>query len=296
MAWRPALRARQLALFAQHFRLLRGIVAMEENRNEAMWKMLMQDGFTPLRRAMTVFRNLPSDPRCAICYSPFEGVGGFLLRRFTRRKRSNYNPRFCTECETIVQNYPGGAEIEMTLLFADVRGSTKIAEGMTPNEFGRLMDRFYSTATSAVMKTHGLIEKFVGDNVTVIFAPGIAGQDHARMAINCAVDLLEATGHRSPDGPWLPVGAGIHTGVAFIGSVGSAGVSQLTALGETPNTAARLSSNASAGEILISGDASRSAEFSNDDLEHRRLELKGRAEPVDVSVVKVGPPHAANLA
>src|SRR5699024_5309606 len=122
-----------------------------------------------------------------------------------RREPSNFNPTLCNMCEEMCKKYPGGTELELTFMFADVRGSTGIAERMTPSAFSQLMDRFYTVAGEAMIKTDGLIEAFVGDNVTAMFTPGISGQNHARKAIDSARLLLLATGNGNTDDLWLPV-------------------------------------------------------------------------------------------
>jgi adenylate cyclase len=99
---------------------------------------------------------------------------------------------------------------------------------------------------------------------------------------------MKATGHEKSEGPWVPVGVGIHTGMAFVGSVGSAGVSDITALGDDVNLTARLASLASAGEIFITEAARAASGLATEGLEPRRLELKGRSAPVDVWIMRVG--------
>jgi adenylate cyclase len=103
-----------------------------------------------------------------------------------------------------------------------------------------------------------------------------------------ARDLLLATGHADPDGPWVPVGAGVHTGVAYVGAVGSQEVSDFTALGDAVNVTARLSSAAPAGEVLISEAAYGSVRGELGELEVRQLEVRGRDAPIQVRVLRVG--------
>ena len=99
------------------------------------------------------------------------------------------------------------------------------------------------------------------------------------VAIDAAGDLLRATGHHEPGGPWVQVGVGVHYGTAFVGTVGSTdGVTDITVLGDVANTTARLSSAAAAGEILISEEAYKRAELSGA-FEQRSLELKGKSQP-----------------
>ena len=260
----------------------------QDNPNEALWRKALLEGDPAMRHGRRMFHLLPADPRCTTCLAPFAGFGGTLVKTLMNRRPSVYNPRICTQCDEYIRRYPGGAEVELTLLFADVRGSTSLAEGMSPAAFGRLMDRYYTAATHAVAHSDGMIEKFVGDAVTALFSTGIGGTDHARRAMEAARSLLRATGHESAEGPWLPVGAGIHTGVAFVGSIGSGGVQQLAALGDAANTAARLASSAAAGEILVSEAASRAARLDTSGLEHHELRLKGQSDTRGVYVLHAG--------
>ena len=174
---------------------------------------------------------------------------------------------------------PGGAEVELSLLFADVRGSTALAEHAPAQEFSRLMARFYGTAATVVDRWDGIVDKFVGDQVVALFIPGIAGHDHAARAIGAARELLHETGNGGDD-PWIRLGAGVHTGIAYVGSVGEGDALDFTALGDTPNTAARLASSAGPGEILVSAAAATAAEPDTSGLESRTLALPGRAETV----------------
>jgi adenylate cyclase len=137
-----------------------------------------------------------------------------------------------------------------------------------------------------MVRTDALIDKIIGDQVAAMYVPGFAGAAHARRALEAAQEILRATGHARPEGPWIPLGAGVHTGTAFVGSVGSAeGTSDITVLGDAANTAARLASSARQGEILISDAAYRAAGSDFGELEKRNLELKGKSEPVLVHVL-----------
>jgi len=167
-----------------------------------------------------------------------------------------------------------------------VRGSTGVAETMSPLEFSALMNRFYGAATRVLIQTDAVIDKLVGDEVIGLYLPFIK-EGPARRAIEAAQELLVATGHADATGPWLPVGIGVHTGVAFVGIVGSAEtVTDFTALGDAVNVTARLASNAAGGESLVSEAALTAAGISADGLERRRLELKGRHEPIGVRVLR----------
>lgn len=182
--------------------------------------------------------------------------------------------------------YPGGAEVELSMLFVDVRGSTGLAERMTAKEFSWLMNRFYKAATKVLIKTDAFIDKLVGDEVVGLYLPLFTGPNHAFAAIEAAQELLRVTGHSDRDGPWLPIGVGIHTGVAYVGIVSGAEgtVTDVTALGDSVNTAARLASYAGSGEALISEACFGAAGLDMGKLERRQLDLKGKSEAVHVYV------------
>jgi adenylate cyclase len=252
-----------------------------------IWHDLLSGRHPTLRRHRNLYGLLPSDPRCSLCKAPFRGPGG-ILSRMTGREPSRLNPTMCRACEIVGEKHPGGVEIETTMLFADIRGSTSIAEDLQPAEFRHLIDRFYVTVSSVLVPSQALIGELQGDQVTGIYLPAFAGPQYTCSAIGAAQQLLRATGHGDPGGPWAPVGVGIHTGPAFVGAVGKPGATQITALGDAPNIGARLASRAAAGEILVSGPAAKDAGLSTSGLEHRVLELKGRRDPVDAYVIAVG--------
>lgn len=178
--------------------------------------------------------------------------------------------------------HPGGAEVELSLLFVDVRGSTTIAERVGAADFSRLMNQFYAAATHVLIKTDALIDKLVGDEVIGLYLPLFTGPNHARAAIKAADGLLHAIGQG------LPIGIGVHTGIAYVGTVRGAEntVTDVTALGDNVNTAARLASNAKPGEALISDAACSAAGLNLGHLDQRQLALKGKSAPISVRVMR----------
>ncbi len=249
------------------------------------WRDYLTGGDPRERRLRTILKHIPSDPRCRLCAAPFAGPGAALTQLIGKRK-SDMSPQWCSTCFDFMSTHHGGAEIECTMLFADVRDSTALAEQVSPTEFRRLMDRFYTVAADQVFEHDGLVDKFVGDELVAMFVPLLSGERHASRAVDAARALLAATGHNKPEGPWIPLGAGVHTGLAWVGAVGSGTRTDLTALGDAVNTAARLASAAGVGEILVSTPTA-SAAYLPADLEHRELELKGKSDRVGVSVVRV---------
>jgi len=229
------------------------------------------------------YRLLPHDPRCKICSSPFEGVGGLVMRTVFGRKQSALNPQFCSICEDYVKKHQGGAEVEMSMLFADVRGSTALSEQMTPMEFQKLINRFYVGATDVIAEEHGLVEKLAGDAVAAFWGAGFAGKKYVARTIYAAQKIQKLM-----VGQNIPVGIGVHAGVAYFGAMGSeGGLVDISAIGDEVNAAARIASKAAAGEILVSEAALEQAQVDASKLESRTLELKGISEPVRVCVMWV---------
>ena len=247
---------------------------------EEFWRDYLTNG-DPRERSMRKFyARIPSSPRCKACAAPFGGFGGQAMR-FIGRRPSSQNPGLCNACFDFMRQHRGGAEIRVTMLFADVRGSTRLAETMSASEFRTLLSRFYRLATEAVFANGGGVDKFVGDEVVAMFYPIVAGDEHAAAAVAAARDLMRTTGNDGPGEPWLPLGAGIHTGPAWVGAIGDDTHVELTALGDAVNVASRLASVAKAGEIIVSLDAAQEAHLGAD-LPHESLDLKGRERPIEV--------------
>jgi adenylate cyclase len=262
---------------------------------EQEWKALLSGDYVD-RSERSPLRFIPSNPRCKLCKAPFRAPGGLLLRPFGFTPWAK-NPNICGRCfkemDAHAKRCPSpldgeavaGAEVELSILFADVRGSSKLARQMPVSEFTRLMSRFYDVSKDVLFGADAIVEKFVGDEVVALFLPFMTGPEHARVALQAAQELLRSTGHGGAGEPWAPLGAAVHTGTAFVGIVGSRGSSDFTALGDPMNLTAHLASQAATGEILVTEHAMRCAGRPLDGLEHRHLSLKGH--PADAVVYPV---------
>jgi adenylate cyclase len=266
---------------------------MAELTAEQKWEYLLSGRFRAEHKPSPL-RFIPSNPRCKLCAAPFRAPGGLLLRRFGFEPWEK-NPQICGRCfkhvEAEAKRCPrpaddhnvAGAEVELSMLFADVRGSSKLARQMPAAEFTRLMSRFYDVSKEILFGSDAIVEKFVGDEVVALFVPFMTGPEHAQRAIDSAAELLTATGHGADGQPWAPLGAAVHTGRAFVGIVGSGGSSDFTALGDPMNVTAHLAAQAGTGEILVTRDALDAAGRSVSALEQRSLSLKGH--PMDAFVL-----------
>jgi adenylate cyclase len=257
------------------------------NDDQQFWHDFLTRGDSRELLQRRILRRLPHGPRCRMCAAPFAGPAAPVMR-LMGKPPSGSNPTMCQSCFTFISENHGGAEIEASFLFADVRGSTTLAEAATPAAFRDVMNRFYSVATKVVFDHDGSVDKFVGDEVVALFFPLLSGERHAAKAVEAAQALLRATGHGQRNGPWLPVGAGVHTGISWFGAVGEGARTDLTALGDAVNTTARLASLAGAGEILVSGDAATAAGL-DPSLDRRLVDLKGKLTATEVVRLTVGP-------
>jgi adenylate cyclase len=263
------------------------------DKNEEFWRDFLSHPDSFMRTGRRFFSRLPADPRCRLCAAPFGGGGGAAMRLIGKRQ-SSVNPNYCNSCEKVLIKHHGGAEVEGSMLFADIRGSTALAEKMTPSDFRDLLDRFYSTASDVVFANDGMVDKFVGDELVAVFPPLLNAGRHPEVAVKTAQDLLRATGHADPGGPWAPIGAGVHTGRVWFGAVGDGAHVEMTVVGDPVNVAARLAARAEAGEILVSAAAAEKAGLDSS-LARRTLELKGREEPIEVVSLRVDAQDVAEV-
>jgi len=264
---------------------------MDKKFFDEMWRWYLTGSAEPefqarferiIGRERAFKRLFPGAPRCFECEVPLAGLSSWILRPLGS-KPSTFSPRLCGACETAARKVEAGAEVELSMLFADVRNSTSMAEARPAAEYKDIIARFYKASTDVLVEHNAMVNRLMGDQVIALFVERFAGKRHARAAFEAGKDLLHATGHGTEKGSWVPVGVGVHTGMAFVGVVGSAhGVNEIAVLGSEANLCARLSSQAEAGEILISEAAIRAGEVDVTGLEQRTLQLKGVSQPVAV--------------
>jgi adenylate cyclase len=244
------------------------------------WHKVLTEGHASLVRARRVFRYLPSEPRCKVCSNPFGGPAGRVLAAagFTPSRK---NPNLCSRCCDALP--PGGAEVDVAVLFADVRGSTALGQRGPATDFAALLNRFYSSATQTLLRHDAVIDKLIGDEVMAFFVRGVSGPQYRRNAVLAGLDLLKAVGYGTDEGPWIEVGAAVNAGVAYVGNVGGS-VVDFTALGDPVNVAARMQAHARGGELLVAaGVADELAERSP----RREINLRGHDRPVQAGVLGV---------
>ena len=249
-------------------------VIAEADAVTAKWRALLTGEDPSLGQARRLWRRLPAAPRCKVCASPTHGIGG-VVARLLWHGPTHDNPLLCKACFGSLSKYPGGAELDISVVFADVRGSTGIAERTSAAQFRGLIQSYYHAAALAIDGNGGIIDKFLGDGVMALFIPVIAGENHALRAIQAGRAILASVEQDGLVRKGLTVGAGVHTGEAFVGVVGGGEKVDFTALGDTVNIAARLGGVAGPSELVVSRTAWDRAGLGTPPLE-REVEIAGR--------------------
>jgi class 3 adenylate cyclase len=175
----------------------------------------------------------------------------------------------------------GGEERAVSVLFADLQGFTAFSERAAPPEVVAMLNAYWAEVVPVVAGEDGIIERFAGDAVMVVFNAATDQPDHAQRAARAAlafIDASEAVAHGRPEWPRFRVG--VNSGPAVIGNVGAVQQRSFTAIGNTTNLAARLQAAAEPGKVVIG--TSTAAELTGATVEPLPpLELKGMSEPVD---------------
>jgi adenylate cyclase len=225
----------------------------------------------------TVFRALPSSPRCAICAAPFAGPGRLIVGPLGYRP-SRKNPTVCGTC--VEFSPPGGMTQHIGVLFADLRGFTARCDGADPREASLLLSRFYRCAED-VLFPDAVIDKLIGDEVMALYLPDLrpkmSREDVPSVMFDHACELLRSVGYGSGAEPFVEMGIGLDIGDAFVGNIGQRALYDFTAVGDVVNTASRLQGQAAGGEVVLS---ERVADGLPAPVGTRaELELKGKREP-----------------
>lgn len=227
------------------------------------------------RHVRRLNRALPASPRCKLCMRPFAGVGRVLPGGGFSPSRKN--PNFCQTC---FESAPVGCrEMEVGVLFADVRGYTAMAESRPLGEITELMNRFYTLAADVLLRNDAVIDKLIGDEVMALFIPAWTPTATDNL-VRAAEEMLRGVGFGSGEEPWLPLGVGLAYGVASVGNVGSGEVKDFTAIGDVVNTAARLQACAQAGQLVMSEAVYDVAGERWPDATAFEVAVKGKTEPV----------------
>jgi adenylate cyclase len=212
--------------------------------------------------------------------------------------RSKMNPNICTICERAFRRVKKRQHISAnaTILFADIRGYTRLSDRIDPVELSDIVSAFQDQCAQGVWAHDGIVNKQMGDGLMALFNFPIKIERHAEAAVTAALDIqrrckaaLAAMAKRFDDGAanTLGVGVGVHTGQVEIGEFSTIR-SDFTAIGGPVNLAARLEAQAAAGEILISAECAAQAPDLTAGTPTRTLALKGIEHPILTHVLIAG--------
>lgn len=251
--------------------------------NQEVWRSIFANGDPALQKMHSLYRFLPREPRCRLCKAPFAGIGGWIMRR-RGKARNNRNPNYCNACDQFLQAFPGGTEVDMSILYVDIRESTQYAESHTPMEVSQRVNAFLNQAIAVITDHDGFVHAFYGDCVVAAWSPGFCGPDHAAKSQQAARELVAAHRLASHTGEPIPVGVGVHSGEVYIGSVEAMGGTfrDVSIFGSNVNLTARLAGQAAPAQVLASRDNITAAGKDPADFESKTVELKGFSEPVEV--------------
>jgi class 3 adenylate cyclase/tetratricopeptide (TPR) repeat protein len=204
---------------------------------------------------------------------------------------NNDTARFCSNCGKALEaqaapRQPEGERKLVTVLFADVVGSTAMGERLDPEQVTDVMNGAFAFINGSVDRYGGTVSRLMGDAVLAIFGAPISHEDDPERAIRAGLEMLDAAADyaaivRRKHGQDFHIRVGLHTGVAVLDQVGDRIRTEYTAMGDTPNVAARMQSAAAPGTVLVSGDTYRLARHAFDFEARGPLEVKGKSAPID---------------
>ncbi len=260
------------------------MTADEPRVDSEFWRAILLGTYWQFRAGRWLLKHLPHEPRCKLCAAPFEGAGAPFMR-MVGKGRWPKNPKYCGSCFKTLANNHGGAEIPCSLLFADVRGSTQLAESMRPSDFKTLMDRFFRTASAILVEHDAVVDKFVGDEVVAIFIPALTGDRHAAAAIAAARALVVETGRGSHGYGAAHRGRRPHRHcLRGFGRCRRQRRSHGDGRSRQRSRPAGLGSRAD--EVLVTIEAAKAGDLDVRGLERRDLDLKGKAGRTPVVVLR----------
>ena len=183
----------------------------------------------------------------------------------------------------------GGKRAELSILFADIRGFTSISEKLQPEEVTNILNEYFSEMEPIISKYKGVLNKFIGDAVLVIFGDPIYDKDHALNAVKCANSMLKRVKYLQEkwiqEGkPKIEIGVGINTGEAFVGNIGSQNRLEYTVIGDAVNLASRIEgyNKVYKTRFLISHSTYMKVRNYVDVIKIKEVTIRGKAKKIDI--------------
>ena len=179
----------------------------------------------------------------------------------------------------------GGKRVDITVLFADIRGFTSYSESLAPEKLVFILNRYLAAMAEAVLAQEGTIDKFMGDAIMAWFNAPVPQPDHTLRAVKTALairDSVENLYKELPEDSHLAFGVGIHYGDAVLGLIGTEKRLEYTAISDSVNIAKRIQENSARNQILISKEAYERVKDEIEAIPHANMNAKGKTQPIEV--------------
>ncbi len=186
----------------------------------------------------------------------------------------------------------GGNKQQVTVLFSDIRGFTRYSEQTTPERVVTVLNRTFSCMTDIIIAHGGMIDKFIGDSIMVVFGAPFVKSDDTDRAVQAAVKMqlafTDLKRQLEQEGMSLPIeqGIGIHCGPAIVGNIGSHVRMNYTVIGDTVNFASRLESTSKAGQVIVSEDVLKNLTIPVKTQALAGVKLKGKSGEYTLHIIE----------
>ena len=239
--------------------------------------------------------NLCLDMICSLDTIPLTYTAVFAYRytiedKEKRRIKSIFKHYVSEEVVEELLKYPGeiplgGNRVEVTVLFADIRGFTALSEKRDPRQVVSILNSYFAVMANIILKNKGTLDKYIGDGILAFFGAPIAREEHAALAVNSAIEMISMLDLLNKelmlDLP-LRIGIGIHSGEAVVGNIGSERKMEYTIIGDTVNTASRVEdiTKELQANILITEETFSRLKILDNITPEKEITLRGKTQPI----------------
>ena len=203
------------------------LAELGDSGNDGLWEALFISGMPELEALRRQHLELPSPPRCRLCFAPFAGPGGKMLRERAEDPifENKLNPLMCNRCDYFLAANPGGVTVEASMIFVDIVDSKSLRRLRDPSDYAQSQIAFFSQTAEPIWDCLGYVIERAGDHVVAIYPPGMSGGDHAAKAIGTAMSLFRMERPRAADGEPLRLAVAVYTDEVRVASLDIGNVS-----------------------------------------------------------------------
>ena len=183
----------------------------------------------------------------------------------------------------------GGKRAIVTVLFSDIRGFTSMSEKMSAEDVSMILNEYFAQMEPIINKYNGVINKFIGDAIMVIFGEPIQDINHPKNAVKCAYEMLKKVSYLrekwlDEGRPKFEIGVGINTGEVFIGNIGTENRMEYTVIGDSVNLASRIEgyNKVYKTNLLISSSTYNSVSDCADVIKIKEVQIRGKSKKMDI--------------